>query len=817
MYIEVIVPLAIDGTLTYRVDEPFDITPQEGMRVLVPLGKKKIYTGIIYKLNSNQSADYDTKAIICIIDSEPAITQKQIKLWEWIAEYYMCSLGEVYKAAMPSALKLESETKIHINEDFEATSALPTTQQRILDILSDGKEHNIDELARQLEIKTIIRHINHLLDIDAIIVEEHVDEKYKVKLTYKVALHPEISTPERLQRALDTLQRATKQQQLILEYLHLSAFTETGEVVEIDRNELLKKANSTSAILKQLLDKHYLQLIAHKTSRFNTDEIATKSSSQLNTEQENALNDIVRQWQTKDAVLLHGVTSSGKTEIYIKLIEQQINTGKQVLYLVPEIALTTQLTDRLRSVFGKRLGVYHSKYSDAERAEIYNDLLNNKKYDIILGVRSSIFLPFQRLGLVIVDEEHDGSYKQQDPAPRYNARDTSIVLAVQNKAKVLLGTATPSMESYQNAKIGKYGLTTITTRYRNIRLPQIELVDLKESYRRKEIDGHFSDILTKRITDTLSAGKQVILFQNRRGFAPYVCCSRCGYVPKCVNCDVALTIHKKTNIMSCHYCGYSTRLTNICHSCKQLTLKEHGFGTERIEEEVQQIFPNAKVARMDLDTTRSRRSYENIIHDFANHKIEILVGTQMVTKGLHFDDVSLVAVLNADSMMNIPDFRSYERSFQMLEQVSGRAGRKDAQGIVLIQTRQPEETILQQVQKHDFTAFFEQQIAERQMFRYPPFYRLMQVTIKNRDESKVRYIAEQLQQRLANIFGRRVSMVIVPVIAWVQNQHIRHIILKIENQASYSKAKVLMREQIKTVSQMPDGKSTIIYVDVDPQ
>ncbi len=817
MYIDVIVPLAIEGTLTYQIEPPFEIEPLVGMRVLVPLGKKKIYTGIIYALNSKQPEHYNAKSVICILDSAPTVTTMQLKLWDWIADYYMCSLGEVCKAALPSALKLESETKVRINEDFEATSVLPTPQQRILDILSDGKEHDIDELARQLELKTIIRHINQLLNIEAIIIDEQVSDKYKPRLTYKVALHNDISTPQQLQHVLDSLQRAPKQLQLMLEYLHLSNFTETGEVIEISRNELLQSANSTPTILKQLTGKHYLQITAHKISRLNSDEIATKNSSTLSIQQQNALNDIHKHWQSKDVVLLHGVTSSGKTELYIKLIEATIAQGKQVLYLVPEIALTTQLTDRLRLIFGNRLGVYHSKYSDAERAEIYRDLLTDNKYQLILGVRSSIFLPFHRLGLVIIDEEHDTSYKQQDPAPRYHARNMGIVLAMQSKAKVLLGTATPSMESYQNAISGKYGLVTLTERYRNIRLPQIELVDLKESYRRKEIEGHFSDTLIKHISDTLTDKRQVILFQNRRGFAPYVCCSRCGFVPKCVNCDVALTVHKRTNIMSCHYCGYSISLTNTCPSCKQLTLKDHGFGTERIEEEVQQLFPEAKVARMDLDTTRSRRSYESIIHDFAEHKIDILVGTQMVTKGLHFDDVALVAVLNADSMMNIPDFRSHERTFQMLEQVSGRAGRKDKQGMVLIQTRQPEEFILQQVKNHDFIGFFNQQIAERQMFRYPPFYRLMQVVIKNRDESKVRYISDQLQKRLSGIFGKRVSMVIVPVIAWVQNQHIRHILLKIENQASYKQAKCLLKEQINIVDQMPDGKSTTIYVDVDPQ
>ena len=816
-YVNVIVPLSIDGVLTYSVPDETATDLKVGMRVLVPLGKKKIYTGIVYATDVIPPDNYQVKPVINQIDESPIITQHQIKLWEWIADYYMCTLGEVYKAAIPSVLKLESETHVSVNDDFIAVSPLPPSLQRIMDCLSDGKEHTIDELVRLTGVKSVVSSVNRLIDLGAVTVDEHVTDKYKPRYTYYVSLNSRITTPELLQQAIDSLRRAPKQQQLLLTYLDLTKFDETAEIVEYPRDELLKTVQTDNNILRQLVDKQIFSLTARQTDRKLTETAECNvKRPDLTDVQKSAFNDINKQWETKDVVLLHGVTSSGKTEIYIKLIETELVKGRQVLYLVPEIALTTQLTDRLQAVFGERLGIYHSKFSDAERAETYRNLLTNKSYDVIIGVRSSVFLPFRRLGLVIVDEEHDGSYKQQEPAPRYHARNAAIMLAVMSGAKVLLGTATPSMESYQNAINGKFGLTEIKTRYRNIRLPEIELVDLKQSYQRKEIEGHFSDILIKQIGNVLENKRQVILFQNRRGFAPYISCTSCGYVPKCVNCDVSLTVHKRHNLLTCHYCGYSISIPVRCPSCGKSEFTNHGFGTERIEDEISKLFPSARIGRMDLDTTHTRHSYEKIIHDFSEHRIDILVGTQMVTKGLHFDDVSLVAVLNADSMLGIPDFRAFEHTFQMLEQVSGRAGRKDSQGIVMIQTRQPESLLLQQVKNHDFIGFFQQQIAERQMFRYPPFYWMIQIVLKHRDESKVRYVSEQLQRRLTAVFGKRVSTVIVPVVAWVQNMHIRNIVIKIEKQASYPKAKQLLRNEIDTISQLPDGKSAIIYTDVDP-
>lgn len=816
MYINVIVPLALKGVLTYSVPPEIEGVPQVGTRVLVQIGKKKIYTGIICRLDVLPDNDITIKPILCILDNKPIISSLQLRFWTWIADYYLCTIGEVCKAALPTALKLESETRVAVNDEFIADSPLPSVQQQILDLLGDGKQHDISELARKIDIKSIIRHINKLIDAGAVIVEEQVSEKYKPKFQAYVTLHPDISSPELLQQSLSALHRAPKQEKLFLTYLQLSDFEETGEPLEINQSDLLAAAESSVLILKQLVDKHVLQSVRKAVDRLPLKHADGRMSLLLNEAQSQAYTSIINQWREKNVVLLHGVTSSGKTEVYIKLIEKVISEGKHVLYLVPEIALTTQLTDRLRAVFGDRLGVYHSKFSDAERAETYRNLLNNQRYDVLLGVRSSVFLPFNNLGLIIVDEEHDSSYKQQDPAPRYHARNAAIVLATLHGAKVLLGTATPAVETYYNAVNQKYGLVQLTQRYKNIRMPEVQLVDLRESYRRKEIEGHFSDLLVNKIALAIDNKKQVILFQNRRGFAPYLCCSACGYVPKCVNCDVALTVHKKRNILSCHYCGYSITLPDKCPSCGQQTLKNYGFGTERIEEEISQLFPNSVVKRMDLDTTRSKHSYESIIDDFARHKIDILVGTQMVTKGLHFDDVSLVAVLNADNLMNVPDFRSYERAYQLLEQVSGRAGRKTEQGEVIIQTRQPDEMMLQYVKNHDFIGFYNSQIAERQTFRYPPYYRLMQIVLKHRDETKVRYIADKLQQLLAQVFGRRVSVVIVPIVAWIQNQHIRQIMLRVESNASFPKAKQLLMEQISAVTQLPDGKTTSIYVDVDP-
>lgn len=817
MFVDVIVPLAFGSVLSYQIPDENAESAQVGMRVLVPLGKKKVYTGIIVKTNTTPSGALNIKSIITILDKTPVITEPQLQLWQWISSYYMCTLGEVCKAALPTALKLESETRIAINDDFVADKPLPDTLLRILDILADGKQHTLDELSKKTDIKSVVNQVNRLIEIDAVTVDEHVAERYKARTESYVSLHPDISSPEQLQIVLNSaLNRAPKQLNLLLEYLDLSGFNETSEVIDVQKQKLLEKADSNATILKQLTDKHILQVTQKKVDRLNTNNIVTRASSDLNDVQQQAFESIKSQWRDKNVVLLNGVTSSGKTEIYIKLIEEVISRGHKVLYLVPEIALTTQLTDRLQAVFGNKLGVYHSKYSDAERAETYQNILESKSYDVILGVRSSVFLPFHRLDLIIVDEEHDSSYKQQDPAPRYNARNTAIVLAQIHGAKVLLGTATPSIESYENARSGKYGLVELTQRYRNIRMPDIRIIDLKEAYRRKEFEGHFSDTLISSIRQALDEKQQVILFQNRRGYAPYISCKACGYVPKCVNCDVSLTVHKRHNILTCHYCGYTISLSADCPVCHQHTLIEHGFGTERIEDEVQEMFPDARVARMDLDTTRTRKSYESIIHDFSEHQIDILVGTQMVTKGLHFDDVQLVAVLNADNLLNQPDFRSGERAFQMLEQVSGRAGRKNRQGIVMIQTRQPDEQILEHVKNHDFTAFFNQQRIERETFRYPPFYRLMQITLKHRDEHAVRYIAETLQNNLYRLIGNRVSIVITPVIAWVQNMHIRHLMVRIETQASIAKAKSIIAQQIEFVKQLPDGKSAIIYVDVDP-
>ena len=811
MLYDIILPLAIDGVFTYNIPDSIDKKSIEGMRVLAPLGKKKIYTGIVYRQHKEPiESGIEIKDIVCLLDDEPIVTQMQIRVWEWVAEYYMCSIGEVMKAALPSALKLESETHVCINTDFVSDGRLSTNQQLLLDMLSDGKDTTIEQLSRKAEKRNILPALRALEEMNAVLIGERVEDKYRPKTEVWVSLAPQFTDNEQgLQLILNSLDKAKKQQQLLMGFLGLAE--NKGSV---RREELLALTGINASVLKALTDKGILQQQQHQIERRKAHNTSA-TAKQLNEEQQKAFVKIKELWQDKRTVLLHGVTGSGKTEIYIHLISEVIRSGKQVLYLVPEIALTTQLTERLQAVFGTQLCVYHSRFSDNERAETYRNLLHGK-CQIVLGVRSSLFLPFNNLGLIIVDEEHDSSYKQQDPAPRYHARSTAIMLAHFTKAPLLLGTATPAIETYYNALQGKYGLVELNSRHGNIELPKITIVDLLEKYKRKEVSGHFSDPVVKKISDEIGENRQVIVFQNRRGYAPWVECKECAYVPKCVNCDVSLTLHKRQGTLVCHYCGYTISLPQVCPACGQPTLSDHGLGTEKIEDELHELFPKASIARMDLDTTRRKNSYQRIIDDFAEHKTDILVGTQMVSKGLHFDDVSTVAVLNASSMMNQPDFRSYERAFQLLEQVSGRAGRKQRQGEVIIQATDPESTLLKQVAAHDYKAFYEQQIGERYDFRYPPFCRLIAITIKHRDLHKVDEAANLLQQRLHTVFTRRCSRVMQPAIGKMQNFYIRNILLKIEADAPYSTAKHLLQQQIDELRQTEPGKNALIQVDVDP-
>ena len=743
MLYDIILPLAISDVYTYNIPETIQY-PQIGSRVLVPIGRKSII-GIIYRRHEGELApNIKVRDIIQVIDEQPIVTSKQLQLWDWLAQYYMCTLGEVMAAALPS---------------------------------------------------------------------EIIDDNYSAATTQYIQLSPAYLAKEAQEQLLGELKRAKKQEQLVRDFLRLA------QNYQVERRVLLEQSGVSGAILRTLIDKGIFLEEERPISRLRQYNGEIQQPHPLDSQQSRAIAEIRESWQEKNVTLLHGVTSSGKTEVYIHLIEEVLQQGKQVLYLVPEIALTTQLTDRLQAVFGEKLVVYHSKFSNAERVEIYHEVKGDeamrREARVILGARSAIFLPFSDLGLIIVDEEHEPSYKQQDPAPRYHARSAAIMMAHWYGAKVLLGTATPSIESYHNALSGKYGLVEMKERFQGLQLPQITMIDLQRQYHRKEMYGHFADPLVDKIREELAKGKQVILFQNRRGYAPVLQCTKCGEAPKCPNCDVTMTYHKATNSLVCHYCGHSTRIPSKCPKCGG-EMRTQGFGTERLEEEIKGLFPDARVARMDLDSTRKKDSYQQIIDNFAAHRVDILIGTQMVTKGLHFNDVSLVAVLQADSLLNTPDFRSYEQAFQMLEQVSGRAGRTGSQGEVMIQTFNPKNPVFEFLKAHDYEGLYQQQIAERELFKYPPYQRLIMLTLRHRDLSRLAAAASLLQQRLQQSYGDRVSGVIIPSVTKVSNQWVRQIRLRIETTANIAQAKALLKEHIRWVQQHEKCKGTIILPDVDP-
>lgn len=812
MLFDVILPLAIEGVFTYNIPDVVEPKSLIGMRVLVPLGAHKQFAGIVWRRHTDALPEGITvKDSICMLDERPVVTQVQFSLWEWVASYYMCTLGEVMKAALPAPLKLESETHVRLNEEFVADKPLSDTAQKILELLLDRKERTIDEIGKKAGLRSILPTLRRLQESGAVLLGEQTEDRYRAKTEKWVRLSDGYRDNEgALQLILNALQRAQRQHELLVSFLHY-----TEDTGAIRREELLSLTSSNAATLKSLTDKGILTIEDREVDRLYR-AVATQEKKELNIYQREAFNEIKKQFADKDTVLLHGVTGSGKTEIYIHLIEEVIAAGKQVLYLVPEIALTTQLTERLQSVFGERLGVYHSRFSDAERMETYRNLAETDKYSVVLGVRSSLFLPFKNLGMVIVDEEQDDSYKQQDPAPRYHARNGAIVLAHLFGAKTLLGTATPAVESYYNAQTGRYGLVKLEHRHADLQMPHIRIIDTKLQYHRKQMQGHFADEVIDRITNEIGKNKQVIVFQNRRGYAPWLECKQCAWVPKCANCDVSLTLHRRQGTLVCHYCGYTIPIPSVCPVCKQPSLKDIGLGTEKVEDELQQLFPTARVSRMDQDTTRSKNAYQRLINDFASHKTDILVGTQMVSKGLHFDEVSTVAVLNADTVLNQPDYRSAENAYQMLEQVSGRAGRKGQQGEVLIQTSNPANEVLKQVASHDYEALYNEQISEREAFKYPPFTRLLVVTIRHRDIQKADSVAALLQSQLQEVFGRRCSRVTMPLVSRVQNQHIRQILLKIGVREPWQAAKDMLAEQIRRVKKSADGKSATIYTDVDP-
>ena len=817
-YVDVIVPLPIASQYTYSVPAELEESVQEGCRVVVSFGQKKFYTAIVTKVHYVAPENYETKDVEEVLETSPVILPTQFRFWEWLSTYYLCTLGDVYKAAMPSGMKLESETLVAYNEDFEATVPLPKNEQRILDLLNDDKEQCVTQLQKASGLKSILPIIKRLLEKQAIFVKEDLKRNYKPRTEARVRLTEAYSTEHALRELFDNLGRAKKQLSLLMKYIELSGWMGTASTLkEVSKKDLLDKTGASVSILNSLVEKGVLETYYYEIGRLDKSIKGTLSLNPLNVAQERAFTAIRNSFQEKSVCLLHGVTSSGKTEIYIHLIEEVLRKGQQVLYLLPEIALTTQITERLKRVFGHRLGVYHSKFPDAERVEIWKKQLTDESYDIILGVRSSIFLPFKRLGLIIVDEEHENTYKQQEPAPRYHARSAAIMLASMYGAKVLLGTATPSVESYFNARKGKYGLVQLKERYKEIRLPHIELVDIKELTRQKRMKGPFSPVLVKEIRSALDRREQVILFQNRRGFAQMIECRTCGWIPKCKNCDVSLTFHKRLNQLTCHYCGYTQSVAASCPACGGVELLNRGIGTERIEEDIQLTFPDVRVARMDLDTTRSRTAYEKIIADFEQGKTDILIGTQMISKGLDFNHVNVVGILNADTMLNYPDFRSYERAFQLMAQVAGRAGRKDKQGLVILQTKSPELPVISQVLNNDYEQLYEDQLAERQVFRYPPFYRLIYVYLKHRKEDVLEQAAEMAATLLRTGLGNRVLGPDKPPIARIQTLFIKKIMIKVELTASMTKVRDYLKGVQRTLSEDARFRSLIVYYDVDPQ
>ena len=753
-YVEVVLPLPLDGLFTYAVADNQVAKAQVGCRVLVPLGKSKKYIGIVMHV-VDEKPEFEVKPIIEVIDRQPILLHQQIRLWQWISDYYLSPLGDIYKAALPSGLKAE--------------------------------------------------------------------EGYRPKTETYITLSEAFRSEQTLHVAMNMLTRATKQLKAFVGFLSLSHWdtlngtTPQEALTEITREELMNATNTSLATVKALVDRNILTLYQKEVGRLNTSETAhPECMKPLSTAQSTAFEAVNELFATKKVVLLQGVTSSGKTEIYIHLIQQALDRGEQVLYLLPEIALTVQITSRLKKVFGNRLGIYHSKYSDAERVEMWNKQLSNAPYEVILGARSAVFLPFQKLGLVIVDEEHETSFKQQDPAPRYHARSAAIVLASMYQAKTLLGTATPSLESYYNAQQGKYGLVTLTTRFKGIQLPQIEVVDTKDLQRRKMMTGPFSPRLLEAVRQALHDDRQAILFQNRRGFAPRIECKECGWVPKCANCDVTLTYHKNLNQLSCHYCGFTYSVPVKCPQCGSEKLVSRGYGTEKVEDQVRELFPEARVARMDLDTTHTRNAYERIIDDFSAGRTNILIGTQMISKGLDFDNVSVVGILDADAMLNYPDFRAYEHAFMMMSQVSGRAGRKGRQGLVILQTKSADLPVIDQVVRHDFKSFCTDLLDERSLFHYPPFYHLVYVYLKHTKNEVVETAALEMGSRLRQYFSDRILGPDKPAIARVKTMHIRKIVIKLEHGINLKRVREVLRYVQKQMMQDKRYAALHIYYDVDP-
>lgn len=815
-YAEVILPLAVQGTFTYLVPEEMQCDISRGSRVYVPFGPRKLYTGIVADLHTN-TPKFKVKPIASLLDGTSILRHPQLKFWQWIADYYLCTLGEVYRAAVPTGLKVESETNLSLNKAIdleEIGQTLTPAETELLNEVIVADHVRMSDLDRERSHATTARYVSRMLQKGIIVADEKATSSYKAKTIAIVSACNDVKNHEWLHQAFDAVTTATKQERLLISFLEL---IKNQAVPEVTREELLTKAKVSPGILKAICDKGILKVEKRKINRFDAKPgnkpVELPPLSPL---QREALRQIDEQWREKNVVLLRGITGSGKTEIYCHAILSALEAGHQVLYLVPEISLTTQLTDRLRKVFGNRLLVYHSKFSDSERVDIWRKLLHSHEPMVILGVRSSVFLPFAKIGLVVVDEEHEASYKQYDPAPRYNARDAAIMLAHLHGAKSLLGSATPAIDTYYKAQTGKFGLVELLERYQGAQLPDVTVVDMLDSRKRRLTDGLLANPVAENLRHTIKRGRQAIMFQNRRGFAPLIQCTQCGWQPKCQYCDVSMVYHKSIDVMSCHYCGYQMHLPRLCPACGQNSVRIGGYGTERIAEHLHSHFPEARVSRMDLDTTRNKDAYQEIIEDFAGHNTDILIGTQMVSKGLDFANVSMVGVVNADSLLHFPDFRANERAFNMLVQVAGRAGRRNEQGQVFIQTSDAANPLLKFISSQDYSGYYEYELEQRRRFGYPPFTKIIMLYVKHREEAEAARLATRYAGELQKVFGTRVLGPAKPSVARISNYYIQTIMLKIEAVASMIKVKKLLFEIYSRMAADRSFRNAQVYYDVDP-
>lgn len=810
LFVEVVLPLSLAKNYIYRV--PFELNDHVavGKRVVVQFGKNKIYTALIKSIGQTAPEVYQAKYIIDVMDEFPVITTNQLKLWDWMTGYYLCNEGDVMSAALPTGLKLASETIIVLQEDIVSEEVLTDKENVLIGALSTQKRLTIDAVAALLGQKTVYPIINSLLEKGLLYIAEEVVDKYKPLLKSFVSLNSFYQEEENLKQLFGILERAPKQLNALITFIKLSRQQNV-----VSKQQLLEESGCGQSGFKMMLDKQIFKVEKRPVSRLKENDEDFVLNFELSEVQQQALTEIEQQFEEKDVVLLHGITASGKTQIYIKLIEKAIESGGQVLFLLPEIALTTQIVQRIQRYFGDAIGVYHSKFNNNERVEIWNKVLSGK-YRVVLGARSAVFLPFKDLKLIVVDEEHESSFKQQEPSPRYQARDTAVYLGHLHQAKTVLGSATPSIESYYNAVNQKYGLVTVTERFGGVELPMHTVISISEETKKKKMVSYFSTTLIDEIADTMAQKEQVILFQNRRGYATILICATCGFAPKCVNCDVSLTYHKTSGKLHCHYCGYHQSSINVCPACGSVHIEQKGFGTERVEEELSLVFPEAKIARLDVDSTRTKNGLQQIISDFQEKKTNILIGTQMVAKGLDFDNVTLIGVINADTLFNYPDFRAFERSYQLLAQVAGRAGRREKQGRVIIQAYDDSHRIIKQVIDNKYLEMYQDELAERRQFHYPPFTRLIFINIKHKDQDLLNVAAQRFATALRVQLGKRVLGPEQPMVARIRNYYIKQVILKSDKETSIQKVKTILKETIAQFQNEKDFRAVNIQIDVDP-